>query len=128
MFGIFSMFGRSEDQHLLDQAIRDAGLHPRLVPDAVKIVLQRQVKETGADADERQALRARDCELLAYCALGPGEFTDIHGEEMTQALEQRLEQALEAGNSRDARLVVLFLHAGLVDQDVTDRYALALDE
>jgi hypothetical protein len=128
MIGIFSMFGRSADQQLLDQTIRDAGLHPRLVPDAVKIVLQRQIKETGSNADERQVLRADLSSLLAYCMLGPDEFTDLHGEARTAAVELRLDHALMAGDNRDARMILLFMHAGLVNGHVTDRYGLALED
>jgi hypothetical protein len=128
MIGIFSLFGRSADQQLLDQAIRDAGLHPRLVPDAVKIVLQRHIKEEAADAGERQALRADLASLLAYCVLGPDEFTDLHGEARTAAVELRLDHALMAGNSSDARVILLFMHAGLVNSHVTDRYGLALED
>jgi len=128
MIGIFSLFGRSADQQLLDQAIREAGLHPRLVPDAVKIVLQRQVKEAGADAGERQALRSGLADLLAYCMLGPDDFTARHGEARTAAVELRLDHALMAGDSMDARMILLFMHAGLVTGHVTDRYGLALED
>ena len=38
MLGIFGLFGRSRDTQRLDRALRSAGVHPRLVPDAVKII------------------------------------------------------------------------------------------
>jgi len=37
MFGFFGLFGRSHEMKRLDQAVRDVGLHPNLVPDAVQL-------------------------------------------------------------------------------------------
>jgi len=127
MPGIFSIFGRSQDHQLLDQALRDAGLHPKLVPEAVKIVMLRQIKGAGPAADA-DALRARAARLLAYCYFGPDDFADRCGPQALADVETRLEAALDAGDSDDAKLILLFLHTGLVDDSVTARYTLALEE
>ena len=43
---------------------------------------------------------------------------------MTEATEARLEAALEADDSLDARLVLLALHAGVIQVQVVERYRL----
>jgi hypothetical protein len=65
--------------------------------------------------------------MLAYCMLGPDIFTGDNGAELTAALEARLEAAIEAGDSLDARLVLLALHAGVIQPWVVERYRLAAD-
>ena len=46
---------------------------------------------------------------------------------MTEATEARLEAAIEAGDSLDARLVLLALHAGVIQEHVVERYQLETD-
>ena len=40
-----NLFGRPHEIRILDDALRTAGLHPRLVPDAVKIATVKILKE-----------------------------------------------------------------------------------
>lgn len=124
MLGIFSIFGRSLDQQLLDQALRTAGVHPRLVPDAVKITTLKLLR-TGCPPKPTDADRAACAQLLAYGILGPEDFGDINGTSLTEAVETRFDAALDAGDSLDAQLILLLLHAGLLDEGVTGRYDLA---
>ncbi len=51
-------------------------------------------------------------------------FTDANHLPLTEATEARLEAALEAGDSLDARLVLLALHAGVIQAQVVERYQL----
>ncbi len=110
MLGFMGIFGRSRELERLDQAVRAVGLHPRLVPDAVQITTVKLLAEAKAEP------RAYDAaaEMLAYCMLGPDIFTGDNGADLTEAVEARLGAALEAGDSLDARLVLLTLHAGVV--------------
>ena len=41
--------------------------------------------------------------------------------------EQRIEAALEAGDGFDAEIVLLALHAKLINPDVVERFGLAAD-
>ena len=43
--GIFSMFGRSRELQHLDRELRDAGLHPALVPEPAKLTALKLLKE-----------------------------------------------------------------------------------
>ncbi len=63
-------------------------------------------------------------EMLGFCMLGPPGFTEANDLRLTEATEARLEAALEAGDSLDARLVLLALHAGVIQAQVVERYQL----
>ncbi len=61
---------------------------------------------------------------LGYCVLGAQGFTDSNDPSLTEVVEARLEAALEAGDSLDARVVLLTLHAGVIQPSVIERYGL----
>ncbi len=123
MPGIFTLFGRSREVQRLDLALRAAGLHPGLMPDAVKITLLKLLKEERGEAASPEAC-AYAAELLAYCMLGAAHFTEANDSGRTGVAEARVEAALEADESLDARLVLLALHAGVVAPRVIERYDL----
>ena len=56
--------------------------------------------------------------------LGVQGFTESNGLGLTEAVEARLKTALEAGDSLDARVVLLTLHAGMIQPSVIERYGL----
>ncbi len=123
MLGLFGIFGRSYELQRLDQALRGGGLHPRLVPEAVKLTTLKLLKEAGgANSGPRACVAA--AELLGYCMLGARGFTECNGPNLTEAVEARLAAALEAGDSLDARVVLLTLHAGVIQSSVVERYGL----
>jgi hypothetical protein len=123
MLGLFGMFGRSHELQRLDQALRDGGLRPRLVPEAVKLTTLRLIKEAvGANPGPRPY--AATAELLGYCVLGAQRFTEHNGPSLTEAVEARLAAALDDSDSLDARVVLLTLHAGVIQPDVVKRYGL----
>ncbi len=51
-------------------------------------------------------------------------FTECNGPSLTEAVETRLAAAFEAGDSLDARVVLLTLHAGVIQPSVVERYGL----
>ena len=120
MFGFFGLFGRSHELQRFDQALRGVGLHPRLVPEAVKLTTLKLLGETGREQRPYDGV----AELLGYCMLGARVFTEANDASLTQAVEARLAAALEAGVSLDARIVLLTLHAGVIQASVVERYAL----
>ena len=120
MLGLFGIFGRSHKLQRLDQALRDVGLHPRLVPDAVKLTTLKLLEEAGADP----ASYVATAELLGYCVLGARGFTECNDPSLTESVEARLAAATEAGDTLDARLVLLTLHANVVQPSVVERYGL----
>ena len=120
MFGFFGMFGRSQEMQRFDRALRAAGLHPVLAPEAVKLTALKLIKETGREPDSDAAAAA----LLSYCMLGADGFGETNDASVTEGVEARLEAALEAGDSLDARLVLLALHAGVIQPSVVEQYGL----
>ncbi len=124
MFDFFGIFGRSREQQRLEQAVRAVGLHPRLVPEAVKLTVLKLLKE--ADSEGSPAARAYDAaaEMLVFCMLGPQGFAEANDLGLMEATEARLEAALEAGDSLDARLVLLALHAGVIQMQLVEHYQL----
>ena len=121
MLGLFGIFGRSQELQRLDQALRGVSLNPRLVPDAVKLTTLKLLGEAGADPDP--ASYAAAAELLGYCVLG-AHATECNGPSLTEAVEVRLAAALDAGDNLDARVVLLTLHAGVIQPSVVERYGL----
>jgi hypothetical protein len=122
MFGLFGIFGRSRELQRLDQALRGVGLNPRLLPEAVKLTTLKLLGEAGAGPGPVSYAAA--AELLGYCVLGAQGFTECNDPSLTEAVEVRLAAALEAGDNLDARVVLLTLHAGVIQPSVVERYGL----
>jgi hypothetical protein len=66
-------------------------------------------------------------ELLAYCVAGPEAFGDLNGRDSAQDMERRIEAALDSPDSLDAQVMLLALHAKLMNPDVVDRFGLTAD-
>ncbi len=122
MLGFFGIFGRSHELRRLDQAVRAVGLHPLLVPEAVKLATLNLLREASANPDPRPYAAA--AELLSYCVLGAHGFTECNDPSLTEAVEVRLAAALEAGDNLDARVVLLTLHASVIQPSVVEHYGL----
>ena len=122
MLGLFGIFGRSHELQRLDQALRLVGLNPRLVPDAVKLTTLKLLGEAGVGPDPTS--HAAAAELPGYCVLGAQGFTECNDPSLTEAVEVRLAAALEAGDNLDARVMLLTLHADVIQPSVVERYGL----
>jgi hypothetical protein len=120
MFGLFNLFGRSRELEALDLALREAGPHPRTVPEAVKLTALRLLRDGGGAADAATA-RREAAELLAFCMLGRSQFVASNSLAAADSAEARLERAVAAGDGRDARLVLLAAHAGLLHPEIAER-------
>ena len=120
MLRLFNMFGKSAVINALDDALRASGVHPLLVPEAVKLTVIRLLKREGIAAPQ-DAHFAAAAELLAFCILGREAFVESNGALAADRADQRVEAAIAAGDSLDARLVLLVLHAGLTAPDIADR-------
>src|ERR1700704_6568969 len=127
MLGLFGLFGRAAELERLDIALRAAGLHPRAIPDAVKLTTVKLLKEAGGGSAPDQRSCGAAAVLLAYCILGPQAFTAANGEAQTEAIEIRLSAACETGDGVDASLVLLTMHAGLIHPNVVERNQLRME-
>ena len=127
MLGLFGLFGRGAELERLDLALRAAGLHPRAVPDAVKLTTVKLLKEAGGGSAPDQRSCGAAAVLLAYCILGPQAFAAANGGAQTEAMDMRLAAACETGHGVDASLVLLTMHAGLIHPNVVERNQLTME-
>jgi small nuclear ribonucleoprotein (snRNP)-like protein len=125
--GFFGWFGRSPALRELDGALRSVDLHPNLVPEAVKLTAVRMLMDhegrnhLGVEASRKAA------EILAYCMIGAEAFAGANGVSLAEDVEQRIDAALATGTSLDARLVLLALHAKVIQPSVVDHFGLESD-
>ena len=124
--GFLGMFGRSGDLRQLDEALRKADLHPALVPEGVKLTIVNLMNDRWPDEPPVNAY-ASVAQLCGYCVAGPDVFEQANGLEPTLAVERRIEAALAAGDSFDAQIVLMTLHAKLINPEVVVRYGLRAD-
>lgn len=125
--GFFGMFGRSSDLRQLDAQLRTAGVHPALVPEGVKLAAVNLMKDEHGGSMPPAGAYAPAARLLAYCIIGADEFEDIADEHARSAVERRIEAAVEEGESLDASLVLLLVHAKLIRPDVVAAFDLRAD-
>lgn len=123
MLGFLGFFGRAPELRRLDAALRNVDLHPRLVPEAVKLAALRQMQQAaGAKSPPPETYDAAAA-LLAYCMLGPAHFAEAGELDLLNEVERRVDAAT-ADDGLDARLVLLALHAGVVQPEVVSRFGL----
>jgi len=122
--GFMGVFGRSHDLREFDKALRSVDLHPKLVPEAVKLTVCALLKDQANSDDPPAEAYRPAAEIVAYCMIGANGFAGANDADLTLAVEQRIEAALDSGDSLDAQLVLLVLHARVVQPSVVDRFGL----
>ncbi|WFP63123.1 hypothetical protein [Mesorhizobium sp. WSM4904] len=124
--GFLGMFARSGDLRQLDDALRQADLHPALVPEGVKLTIVNLMNDRWPEEPPPQAYQSV-AQLCSYCVAGRDTFEQANGKELTLEAEHRIEAALEAGDSFDAQIVLMTLHAKLISAEVVERYGLTAE-
>ncbi|MGH6770774.1 MAG: hypothetical protein ACRECO_17335 [Xanthobacteraceae bacterium] len=122
--GLFGIFGRSGDLRQVDRALRAVDLHPKLVPEAVKLTVCALLKDDAKSDDPAPQAYEPAAAIVAYCMIGAEAFAGANGVEAALAVERRIEAALVAGDSLDARFVLLTLHARVIQPSVVARFAI----
>jgi hypothetical protein len=120
--GLFGIFGRSADLRQFDQALRSVDLHPKLVPEAVKLAAVALLKDHAIGPEPAPQSYRAAAEIVGYCMIGPEAFAGANDEALTEQVEHRIEWALETGDSLDAKLVLLTLHAKVIQPSVVYRF------
>jgi hypothetical protein len=126
-FGLFGIFGRSHDLRQLDQALRSVDLHPNLVPEAVKLAAVNLLKDHAIGNEPAPQSYRAAAEIIAYCMIGAEGFAAANGQAPLDAVERRIEAALEADETLDAQLVLLTIHAKVIQPSVVHQYGLATE-
>jgi hypothetical protein len=122
--GFMGIFGRSSDLRQLDDALRSVDLHPKVVPEAVKLTTCALLKDQANSNDPPPQAYRPAAEVIAYCMIGAEAFAGVNGVELALAVERRIDAALVAGDSFDAQLVLLTLHARVIQPSVVERFDL----
>lgn len=120
--GLFGIFGRSGDLRQFDEALRAVDLHPKLVPEAVKLTAVALLKDDAEGREPTPESYRAAAEIVAYCMVGAEAFVGSTDEERAHAVEQRIEAALESGDSLDAKLVLLTVHAKVIQPSVVAQF------
>lgn len=122
--GLFGIFGRSSDLRQLDQAFRALDIHPRMVTEAVKLTIVKLLKEHALGKEPApQAYRAA-AEIVGYCMLGAEAFAGANDVPLALQVERRIERTLDDGDTIDAQLVLLAMHAKIIQPSVVDHFDL----
>jgi len=122
--GLFGVFGRSAELRELDKALRAVDLHPVVVPEAVKLAAVGLLREQAPNGEPALASYRAAAEIIAYCMIGCDAFAHANGKTLAAKVERRIEAALEPGTSLDAKLVLLTLHARVIQSSVVDDFGL----
>ena len=120
MFGLFGLFGKSKQMTALETELRQAGLHPHLLHDSIKLTVLRLLPE-GGKAARPDELRGA-AQLLAYAILGPQDFTEATSVREKDQVERRLDAVLDSPSSLDAQIVLLALKTGNADPAIAERF------
>jgi hypothetical protein len=123
-FGLFGIFGRSADLRAFDRALRSVDLHPALVPEAVKLTAVNLLKDHAVGDEPAPQSYRMAAELVGYCMVGADAFAGANGTQLMEQVERRIETAMEAGGGLDAQLVLLVLHAKIIQPSVVDAFGL----
>ena len=118
------IFGRSSDLRQFDQALRSVDLHPKLVPEAVKLTAVNLLKEHASRDDPAPQSYRAAAEIVGYCMTGAAAFAGANDADLTQQVERRIEAALHSGEGLDAQLILLTLHARIIQPSVVHDYGL----
>jgi hypothetical protein len=122
--GFMGRFGRSSDLRQLDEALRSLDLHPALVPEPVKITVVNLLKDHAIGTNPAAQSYRAAAEIVAYCMVGADAFAGANDERLAQHVERRIEAALETGDNLDAQLILLTLHAKVIQPSVVERFQL----
>lgn len=123
-FGFMGVFGRSHDLRQLDTALRSVDVHPAVVPEAVKLTTVNLLKDHASSDDPAPEAYRAAAEIVGYCMVGADIFAGANEAEVVLAVERRIEAALQSGESLDAQLVLLTLHAGVIQPSVVQAYGI----
>jgi len=122
--GLFGIFGRSSDLRQCDQALRSVDVHPRMVPEAVKLTMVRLLRDHAGEQEPQPPAYRPAAELVGYCMIGAEAFAGANDVTLAQQVERRIELALISGESLDAQLVLLTLHAKVIQPSVVHQFQL----
>jgi hypothetical protein len=97
---------------------------PRVVPEAVKLTVVNLLKDHAIGDEPAPQAYPAAAEILGYCMLGSELFVRANGEDALARAERRIEACLDSGEGLDARIVLLAIHAKVIQPAVVERFGL----
>jgi len=94
------------------------------VPEAVKLAAVALLREHAPDGQPALPSYRAAAEIIAYCMIGGDAFAFANDETLAASVGRRIEAALEPGTSLDAKLVLLTLHARVIQPSVVNDFGL----
>jgi hypothetical protein len=85
------------------------------------------IKEEDATRKPESQTYGAAAEIIAYCMVGADGFGAANDAALAAEVERRMEAALASGASLDARLVLLTLHAKVIQPSVVELFQLKSD-
>tara|TARA_Y100001970_G_C14259133_1_gene878152 strand:+ start:8132 stop:8536 length:405 start_codon:yes stop_codon:yes gene_type:complete len=122
----FSFFGKTRKIDQLNYALREAGIHPALVPDSVlytivKLLRNSQYNTTGGDLHSIAT-------LIAYIMLSKRAQIYIDNPKEASSIEYRIENALNKENNFDSQIILLAFHANLIHPEVINEFNISISK
>jgi len=128
ILSVFGIRGRPKEVHRFSDALREAGIHPALVPDSVKIAVIKLLRASdGGKIADIDASCDKAAPMVAYCMLGRDDYAEVNDAAAADEIENRLRLAIDSGESLDAQLAMLTMLARVTHPDVIDRFDLEID-
>lgn len=125
--GFFGRFGRSRDLVQLDDALRALDVHPATVTEAVKLTTVNLLKDQAIGPEPAPQAYRVAAEMLAYCIQGAEPFAKAQGQPLCDAVERRIQAAIDSDGSLDAHLILLALESRIIQPSVVQRFELESD-
>ena len=104
--------------------MRAVDLHPGVVPEAVKLTIVNLLKDHAIGEEPAPQAYPAAAELVAYCMIGASGLAASNPPSVVEHVERRIEKALDQGDSLDAQLILLTLHAKIIQPSVVERFGL----
>lgn len=122
--GFWGRFGRSRDLKQLDEALRGVDAHPATIPEAVKLVVVKLLKQHAIGREPAAQAYRVAAEMIGYCSLGREPFSRSNGDILTGSVERRIGEAIDSGETLDAQLLLLALESRLIQPSVVQAFEL----
>ena len=94
------------------------------MPEAVKLTAVKLLKEQATGFDPAPQSYRAAAEIIGYCMIGADAFAAANEPALAAEVERRIDAALKSGTNLNAKLVLLTLHARVIQPSVIASFQL----
>ena len=95
-----------------------------MISEAVKLTIVNLLKDHAIGVQPAPQSYRAAAEIIGYCTIGAEAFAGANDVRLALQVESRINAAIETGSSLDAQLLLLTIHAGIVQPSVVDHFRL----